>query len=276
MPPLTRGIFRCFRIGGTLPDDRNDLVSLFCYDGDGGEKHLYGKLVATTIKDRVRPSLESHFGHDLTPGRGLPTILTVLTPFSTPPVPVLAAFKQLLAWSGVSVSRDAGLRGRAQTQVKQAGKLSWLILLVLFAGAITFAFAPMWMSFMSWGAEEQSYLLNLIVYQIPAGVGILVLLAGISFHAWLVFKLVALFEPTYQPPTGDNLARGAKAFWLCLVQPGAASAQAWWRSQVELKENLARVSAAASRSLALHHPPAQLSRHKTPLALFQRAVLRIL
>lgn len=237
--------------------------------------HLYGKLVATVIKDRVRPSLESHFGCDLTPGRGLPTILSVLTPFATPCVPVLAALKQLLAWSGVSVSRDAGLRGRAQAQIKRAGKLSWFILLLVFGGAITFAFAPMGMSFMAWGAEEQSYLLKLIVYQIPAILGILAMLAGISFHAWLVFKLVALFEPTYQPPTGNNLARGVKDFWLCLVQPDTASAQAWWRSQVELKENLARVSAAASRSLALHHPPAQLSRHKTPLALFQRAVLRI-
>ncbi|MBK9054482.1 MAG: hypothetical protein IPL78_27300 [Chloroflexi bacterium] len=66
-----------------------------------------------------------------------------------------------------------------------------------------------------------------------------------------------------------------KAFWLCLAQPEAVSTQAWWRCQVELKANLARVRAAAYQSRALHHPPAHLSRHKTPLALFQRAVLRI-
>lgn len=121
-----------------------------------------GKFRATVIKDRVRPSLDGRFCPDLTQGRGLPTILSVLTPFSAPRVPVLAALKQLLAWSDVSVSRDAGLRGRAQAQIKRAGKLSWFILLLVFGGALTFAFAPMGMSFMAWGAEEQSYLLKLM------------------------------------------------------------------------------------------------------------------
>lgn len=206
---------------------------------------------------------------------GTARIFAVLPHFSTPPVPVLASLKQLLAWSNVAVSRDEGLRGRAQTRIKRDGKLTVGILLTLFVVSFAVAFAPMWMSFMAWGAEEQSYFLNLIAYQVPAVSGILALLAGISFHAWLVFKLVALFEPTYRPPTGDNLARGIKAFWLCVVQPDAVSTQMRWRCQVALKANLARVRAAAYQSRALHHPPAQLSRHKTPLALFKRAVLRI-
>ncbi|MBK9054483.1 MAG: hypothetical protein IPL78_27305 [Chloroflexi bacterium] len=123
--------------------------------------------------------------------------------FPSPPVPVLAALKQLLAWSDVSVSRDEGLRGRAQARIKRDGKLTVVILLTLFVVSFAFAFAPMWMSFMAWGAEEQAYFLNLIAYQIPAIGGILALLAGIGFMPGLYSSWWPCLNPriSRQPET---------------------------------------------------------------------------